>query len=38
MCPQCGQPGVRNEKIVDDGGRERLLWICELDHKFPGPR
>lgn len=37
VCPQCGNNGVRTEQITDADGQKRMLWICELDHKFPGP-
>lgn len=36
VCPQCGGNGVRTEQHTNDG-KAITLWICELDHKFPGP-
>lgn len=38
VCPQCGKSGVRTERIRDAENHVRILWSCELDHKFPGPR
>ena len=29
---------MRSEQITDADGHVRMLWTCELDHKFPGPR
>lgn len=38
MCPQCGQPGVKTEKLTgtDAQGQPVLktVWLCELDHRF----
>ncbi len=36
VCPQCGRNGVRTEKHTHEG-ESKLLWVCELDHRFPGP-
>lgn len=35
-CPQCGGNGVRT--VTHTMGEEtKLLWVCELDHRFAGP-